>query len=210
MKIHSRKNSIPIILALVLAADPLLAQASSCFAYRTKGGDAFQIACYQDAAACTDVKTDYQRNPSVEVMGCSSQIYCFTYNQGGKSSACYLDSNQCVTQRNLLAGSSGNVGLCVANTTAGAPRVQLSQGTPPATSTTPRNVDGQWENTASASTPRNIGSQRDNAASASTATRAKKSIGQVPGHRQWHTCHPPNLGYPTADRWQRGRDFCYG
>lgn len=127
---HSMKLAL---LALVLAGSSLPAQAapSSCFAYRTKGGDAFQLACYQDAAACTSAKTDYQRNPSIEATGCAPQIYCFTYNQGSKSSACYLDGNQCVTQRNLMASHGGNVGLCVSNTAPGTPRIQLAQGTPP-------------------------------------------------------------------------------
>jgi hypothetical protein len=119
------------LLALMLTGSSLSAHASSCFAYRTKGGDAFQIACYPDAAACANTLTNYQHNPSVEAFGCAPQVYCFTYNQDNRSSACYLDGNQCVAQRNQMASRGGNVGLCVSNTTPGAPKIQLAQGTPP-------------------------------------------------------------------------------
>ncbi|HYL91211.1 MAG TPA: hypothetical protein VEU32_20845 [Burkholderiales bacterium] len=108
------------------------AASSSCYAYRTKGGDAWQIACYPSAVACASNMADYQkRTPSIEAIGCAAQVYCFTYSAGAKSSACYLDGNACVQARNRIASRASNVGSCVANTTAGSPRSQVASSASP-------------------------------------------------------------------------------
>lgn len=116
---HQITNSIVALLGLVLCGasmaagllppppgkqpmqPPALAQQSSsgaeqCFAYRTKGSDAWQIACYPNANGCASAKSNYQNNPAVEAMGCASAVYCFTYNVGGKPGA-FCTWNQKVT-----------------------------------------------------------------------------------------------------------------
>lgn len=81
-----------------------------CFAYRTKGGNSFQIACYP--AGCDSAKTSYaQGHANIEAIGCAAQLYCFAYNNG-TSSACYTDGNECVTARNDVARRASNVGAC--------------------------------------------------------------------------------------------------
>lgn len=106
--------------------------AAQCFAYRTKGGDAYQIACYPDVNGCAGAKSNYQNNPAVETLGCAPEVYCYTYNVGGKSSACYLDGAQCTDARNNFAKNARDVGSCVANSKAGAPVTQFAQAyTPP-------------------------------------------------------------------------------
>jgi len=105
---------------------------AQCFAYRTKGGDAYQIACYPDVNGCAGAKSNYQNNPAVETLGCAPEVYCYTYNVGGKSSACYLDGAQCTNARNNFAKNARDVGSCVANSKAGAPATQFAQAyTPP-------------------------------------------------------------------------------
>jgi hypothetical protein len=120
-----RHLSLAVVALLLSIALPALAQqpaGSSCYSYRTKGSDAFQIACYPDAASCNKNKADYTgKNPNIEALGCAPQIYCFTYNAEGKSAACYLDGNVCVTERNKLAAKGGAVGSCVSNTRPGKP-----------------------------------------------------------------------------------------
>lgn len=114
------------------APPPPPTASTSCYAYRTRGGDAWQIACYPSTAACASNMADYQRKtPSIEAIGCAAQVYCFTYNAGGKSSACYLDGNACVRARNDFATRASGISACVANSAAGSPRTQVASSAPP-------------------------------------------------------------------------------
>jgi hypothetical protein len=114
-----------VALAVALSLPlPVLAQGpgNSCYSFRGKGSDQWQIACYPDAAGCKKSLGDYTaKNKNLETLGCAPQIYCFTYNTGGKSSACYLDVNACTTERGKMAAKGGVVNGCVNNTRPGTP-----------------------------------------------------------------------------------------
>ncbi len=108
--------------------------AGGCYAYRTKGGSAWQIAC--DPQNCERHKAStVANNANTEAIGCAAQIYCYTYGPGAANSSCYLDANACVGARNKM-GNSPDLGACVRNVKSGKP-VATAVSDPNAPSDTP-------------------------------------------------------------------------
>lgn len=94
----------------------------TCFAYSNTVNGPLAVRCQQRRELCEqEVRTKLinGKPPNiVVVLGCSrGQLYCFAYN-GGRSSGCYADGNECVSNRNNFASQqgTGQVGACRAYT----------------------------------------------------------------------------------------------
>lgn len=71
--------------------------AGGCYAWRTKGGSAWQVQC--DASNCEKHRVDFvANNANTEAIGCAARISCFAYSHNNIVS-CYTDRKQCETAR---------------------------------------------------------------------------------------------------------------
>lgn len=93
----------------------------TCFAYSYADGS-LNVRCESSRNSCEqDVRTKTINGNPLNItvaLGCSrAPLYCFAYN-GGKSSVCYADGNECVSNRNSLSSQpgSGQISACRAYT----------------------------------------------------------------------------------------------